>query len=250
MKSNKDTVEKQIEDGIVHLKNKYPADKFIAYFQNFSNTYAPAQDLLQLYLKAISNPDVLGLAVSTRADCLPLETLALLEEFSHKTYLWVELGLQSSNDNILKTINRRHNLEEFMEGYRALKERNIRVCVHIIIGLPGETRESIMKSAELLNEIKADGVKIHQLQINRGTQLYDMYKNNEVRVFSLEEYLDITADYIARLSPQILIHRLFSVSNEETVVAPQWGLSKQQLQNIVEKHFKENDVWQGKLYGK
>jgi len=238
----------QVKNGISYRHKKYEAEKYIVYFQNFSNTYGPVDRLAALYNQALDHEDVVGIAISTRPDCLGRDVLDLLEEIHTKSHLWVELGLQSANDQVLKRINRGNTRNEFGEAVGQLKKRGIRTCAHVILGLPGESRSSMFDSASLLNELRVEGVKLHQLLIVPGTELAHMYEKGEVECFSMEDYLELTAEYLARLSPEIVIHRLFGVANNKNVLAPRWNKSKMAMTQTIDAYLKTSGRWQGELF--
>ncbi|NVM04750.1 MAG: TIGR01212 family radical SAM protein, partial [Candidatus Helarchaeota archaeon] len=193
------SVKEQILSGIEQMKKRKNAHKFIAYFQAFSNTYAPISHLRKLYDEALSIDGVVGLSVGTRPDIITDETLDLLEKYSKKTYFWIEYGLQSIHDRTLKLINRCHNYQGFEDTFIKTKKRKIKICVHVIIGLPGENREDILQTAEKLSELKPEGVKIHSLYISKGSPIEPLYNKGELKLFEVNEYISIAADYLERL---------------------------------------------------
>jgi radical SAM protein (TIGR01212 family) len=194
-------VSAQIEQGKEVMVRKFRAQKYLAYFQPYSNTYAPTDRLRALYDEALAVPDVVGLIVGTRPDCLPPEVVELLAGYAERTYLWLELGLQSSVDRVLEGINRGHDVAAFVDAVRRCTARGIRVCAHLILGLPGETREEMLATAELLNGLGVAGVKLHQLHVMKGTRLEEMYREGAVRLFELDGYASLVCDFLERLSP-------------------------------------------------
>src|SRR5450631_4022748 len=198
----------QIEDGKEVMRRKYKAKLFIAYFQAYSNTYAPLKQLRALYAEALSVSDVVGLIVATRPDCVPDEILEYLQGLSRQTYLWLELGVQSTHDRSLTLINRRHDHASSVDAIQRATLRGVRVCAHVMLGLPGETREEMLAMAGELNRLGVDGVKLHLLHVMKGTQLAEMYARDEVRVLDRDGYVGLVCDFLERVDPRILIHRL------------------------------------------
>jgi len=187
-------VAEQIERGKQIMIRKYKAKSFLAYFQPFSNTYAPVERLREVYDEALGVTGVVGLAVGTRPDCLPAEVLDLLAEYHRRTYFWLELGLQSIHDSTLDFLHRGHDYATFLEAYAAAKKRGLRVCAHIILGLPGEGRKEMLETAAEMARLKLDGIKIHLLHVLKGTPLGDLYEKGEVRVLKQADYVDPPRD--------------------------------------------------------
>lgn len=234
----------QLEDGKEVMTRKYKAHKFIAYFQPYSNTYAPPEKLREIYDEALQVADVVGLIVGTRPDCLPAETIALLGEYHQKTYFWLELGLQSPHDRTLERISRGHDFAVFLKAAVAAKAIGLRLCVHIILGLPGEGREEMLATAAILNDLRVDGVKIHLLHVNRGTQLAGMYARGEVTLLGRDEYVGLVCDFLERLSPQTLIHRLTGDGGKD-LVAPLWSAAKFEILNAIDDEMARRGTRQG-----
>ncbi len=237
-------IDAQLERGIRHLKKRYRAERFIAYLQAYTNTYGDVDTLRAIYHRAIDHPDVVGLAVSTRPDAIDHRVLDLFSEMDETTIFWVEYGLQSAKDETLRFLNRGHTLEDFLRTYEETVKRGIRVCVHVILGLPNETRDDMLDTAHLLTELRVWGVKIHHLQIHRGTQLETLYKKGLVRVLSLEEYIPLVIDFIEHLHPDIIIHRLIGDVPERFLVAPRWG-NKLSVLRMINRYMDELDTFQG-----
>lgn len=244
-KEKKNTGE-TLKSGIEYVKKRHNAAKFISYFQSGSNTNAPALKLRKLFYEAIDHPDVVGLAVATRPDCINDSHISLFEELSGKTLLWVELGLQSANDRTLKLLNRGHSVKDFESAVKKLKDRNISVCAHVILGLPGESEKDMLKTADFLNKIKIDGVKIHNLHILKGTLFEEWYREGKVKVCDLLTYARWAADFIEHLDPPILIHRVNGHAPRNLTVAPKWSVNKLAIFNAVEKELERRDGYQGK----
>lgn len=239
------SVASQIDDGKEIMVRKYKAGKFIAYFQAYSNTYGSVDLLRRLYDEALSVKDVVGLIVATRPDCLPSETLDLLESYSRKTYFWLELGLQSVSDRTLNFIKRGHDLATFVEAARRCRERGIRVSAHIILGLPGESREEMLSSAEIINDMGIEGIKLHLLHVMKDTHLAKLYEKGEVRVMDRDEYVGLACDYLERLRPEILVQRMTGDGGHDNLIAPLWSLKKWEVLNAIDAELKRRDSFQG-----
>ncbi len=235
----------QVEDGKEVMQRKYKAQRFMAYFQAYSNTHAPIEQLRALYSEALSVPDVVGLIIATRPDCLPDEMLDFLQEFSRQTYLWLELGLQSIHDRTLTLINRRHDHASSVDAIQRATERGIRVCGHVILGLPGETRGEMLAMAGELNRLRVDGVKLHLLHVMKGTVLAEMYGRGEVPVLGRDEYAGLVCDFLERLDPRILIHRLTGDGGHDNLVAPLWSLKKFEILNLIDAELERRGTRQG-----
>ena len=242
------SVAAQIESGKEVMTRKYKARQFLAYFQPFSNTYAPVEKLRQLYDEALSVDGVVGLSIGTRPDCLPEEVLDLLAEYHRKTYFWLELGLQSIHDTSLEYLQRGHDYAAFTRAYLAAKQRGIRVCVHVIIGLPGEDRQAMLAMADEMARLKVDGIKIHLLHILRGTRLGDLYEQGEVEVLGQDDYVSLAADFIERLHPDTLIHRLTGDGPRDILLAPLWSLNKWEVLNAIDDQLELRNSCQGSRY--
>ncbi|QZE15838.1 TIGR01212 family radical SAM protein [Halosquirtibacter laminarini] len=240
----------QIDEGVSFFKKKYNAISFLAYFQAFSNTYAPFDVLHRFYEEALSHPEVIGLVIATRPDCLTPEILDYLEILSKKYYIMVEIGVESVNDKTLEFINRGHNHQETVDAIHELDKRGIHNCVHAILGLPGEDRETILEQARVISELPIENLKLHQLQIHKGTKMYRQYSENP-EIFSLytaEEYLDIVVEYLELLNPNIIVERFISTAPPELLVAPKWGLKNFEFVAKLEKKLEQMDTYQGRLY--
>jgi len=238
-------VSEQLEQGKEVMVRKYKAGAFIAYFQPFSNTYAPVAELRRCYDQALAVEGVVGLAVGTRPDCLPEEVLDLLVEYHRRTYFWLELGLQSSHDRTLEYLQRGHDYAAFLRAYAAAKKRGLRVCVHIILGLPGESREEILATAEEMARLRVDGIKLHLLHVLAGTPLGERYRRGEFRVLEQEEYVGLVVDVLERLHPRTLIHRLTGDGPREQLLAPLWSLNKWEVLNAIHAEFARRGSIQG-----
>jgi uncharacterized protein len=223
------------------------AGRYIAYFQAYTGTYGPAEKLKLLYDEALRDPEVVGLSVSTRPDCVPDPVLELLQDYTSRTHVWVEYGLQSAHNATLARINRGHTFEQFRESVERTRERGIFICAHVILGLPGETREMMLDTMAALNECRVDGVKFHHLQVIRGSELAEQYTRGEVPVLeTLTDYLPILCDCLEILDPAFTIHRLAAqVTAPELLLAPRWCESATQIASAVEAELRSRGTWQG-----
>lgn len=227
------------------LEKKWPNAKYIAYFQANTNTYAPIEVLKEKYEKVLYIPNVIGLDIATRSDALSDEVLDYLEELNKRTFLMVELGLQSMHEKTLKFINRGHDLKNFEEAVKRLKKRNIFVVVHIINGLPGETKEMMIDTVKYLNSLGIDGIKIHMLYISHDTPLAHMYEKNPFSLLTKDEYIDIVCEELEYLDPKIVVMRITGDPLKEELVAPSWLLKKFCVLNDIDKEMKKRDIYQG-----
>jgi uncharacterized protein len=237
------TVAAQIQSGKKYYAGH--ADKFIAYFQTFTNTYAPAHKLKLLYDEALSEENVIGLSIGTRPDCLPAETIALLSNYARKNHVWVELGLQSIHDKTLQLTNRGHNVQQFFAAVQALSGSNINICVHIIIGLPGETDEDILATAKTLAALPVNGIKIHSLLALEGTVLGEMYKNGSIKIITKEKYVQLTCDILELMPPSMVIQRLTADGYRDIFLAPSWAMNKLNVLNDINAELDRRGTCQG-----
>ena len=239
-----ESIAAQLEQGKEVMVRKYKAREFLAYFQSYTNTYAPPTTLRSLYDAALAVPDIVGLIVGTRPDCLPAETLELLVEYHQRTYFWLELGLQSPLDRTLAAINRGHDSAAFVAAAQAVKRAGLRLSVHIILGLPGETRAEMLSSAALLNDLGVDAVKIHLLHVNRNTPLAERYARGELAVLTRDAYVGLVCDYLERLEPRIFIQRLTGDGGRD-LIAPDWSAAKFEVLNAIDAELQRRSSCQG-----
>jgi len=235
----------QLAAGHDVMVRKYKAKRFMAYFQPFSNTFAPVARLMRDYDEALRAPDVVGLAIGTRPDCLPDEVLEMLAEYHRQTYLWLEIGLQSSHDVTLARLRRGHDYACFLDAYRRAKQQGLRVCVHVIIGLPGESRRQVLETADEMARLRIDGVKLHLLHVLRGTPLGDLYEKGEIDVLAMRDYVTLVCDVIERLHPATLIHRLTGDGPRDSLLAPLWSLNKWEVLNAIDAELERRGTQQG-----
>ncbi len=242
------SITKQLAMGKENLTKKRPVHSYIAYFQAFTNTYAPVEYLRQIYMEAIQDPDVQILSIATRPDCLPDDVLQLLEEINQIKPVWVELGLQTIHPQTATYIRRGYPLEVFEEAVNNLRKRNISVITHTILGLPGENEDMMLETIDYLNKMDIQGIKLQLLHILKGTDLALDYEKQPFWSPSMEEYISLLGTCIARLRPDITIHRLTGDGPKELLIAPSWTSQKRTVLNTLHRYLKEQDIWQGKEY--
>jgi radical SAM protein (TIGR01212 family) len=244
------SISEQLERGKARLAHRYKAKKFVAYFQSFSNTYGSPQDLEGLYLEALAVEDVVGLAIGTRPDCVPDSVLDMLSELNQRTYLWIEYGLQSIHDRTLELIHRGHDVAAFVDAVERSRQRNLNICVHVILGLPDENKTDMLETARALGKLDIQGVKIHLLYVIEGTALAELYLRGGYRCLSREEYVDIVCEFLTLLPPQVVIHRLTGDPHPEELLAPKWAMEKQKNLQAIRETLRNRDLWQGKLFNR
>ncbi len=241
------SVTKQIVSGKSALSRRYGAKKFIAYFQSFSNTYAPYDELKNLYDEALSVEDIVGLSIGTRPDCINEPVLNLLQNYSKDYLVWMEYGLQSANDSTLILINRGHDFECFRKAVELTKGRNIKICAHVILGLPGEEKSWMLETAKAVGALKIDGIKIHLLYVVKGTKMEEMYQNGSFRCLEQEEYCEIVCDFLELLPEEMVIQRLTGDPHRDELVAPMWALEKAKTLSLIKNTLEKRDSRQGKF---
>jgi radical SAM protein (TIGR01212 family) len=241
------SVAEQIASGKKYYKPH--ASKFIAYFQTFTNTYAPVEKLRALYDEALAQEDIIGLSIGTRPDCLDPDVVELISGYAKKYHIWVELGLQSVHDKTLNFINRGHNFQQFSDAVNALAGRGLNICVHIIIGLPGERDEDILTTAKTIAAMPVNGIKIHSLLALEGTALGEMYKKGSLNMITKEKYVSLVADVLEVLPPEMVIQRLTADGYRDIFLAPDWAMNKLDVLNFINKELERRNSYQGKNYG-
>lgn len=224
------------------------AAKFIAYFQTFTNTYAPVERLRSIYDEALAQEDIIGLSIGTRPDCLGPDVVALLNGYAQQYHVWVELGLQSVHDKTLQFINRGHNFQQFLDAVNVLTGGKLNICVHIIIGLPGESEEDVLTTARTLAAMPVSGIKIHSLLALEGSALGEMYKKGDVKMISKENYVSLVADVLEVLPPEMVIQRLTADGYRDIFLAPGWAMNKLDVLNSINKELERRDSYQGKKF--
>ena len=239
------SIREQMLEGMSRVGRRYGAGKFLAYFQAFTNTYAPLPVLRAAYDESLVSEDVVGLCIGTRPDCVADPVLSLVADYALRMEVWLEFGLQSANDATLERINRGHDFACFADAVRRARERGIMVCAHVILGLPGENRKAMMRTADALAEIGIDGVKIHHLHVVRGTPLEEMYARGEVSVFPVEEYVPLVVDFLERIPADAVIHRLMGECRGDLLIAPLWRTPKREVVRMIEEEFHRRGTRQG-----
>lgn len=283
--SNLLSVEEQLTTGIETLSERFKAKKFMSYFQAYSNTYKPVNELEKIYKSSLNHPDVVGISIGTRPDCVDADKLRLISDISQDYYTWIEYGLQTIHDKTLLAINRGHNFDCFLKAYEKTKEYGINVCAHVILGLPGETKDDMLKTAEKLAELKVDGVKIHMLCALEGTKLAEIYKSQEnsgfihnqnvmlnsfqhltserpcdpetssgrrnylISFMTEDEYIQTVCDFLEILSPETTIHRLAGNGLKKDLIAPRWIGKKLDCLNKIDRELERRNSFQGYLMG-
>lgn len=244
------TVTLQVNQGVEFFAKKYKSMKFLAYFQAYTNTYAPAKDLQKLYNEALQHPKVVGLVISTRPDAVNAELLDYLAELSQKVYVMVEFGLESHIDRTLENINRGHTFAESVWALEETAKRGINNCAHMILGLPGENRDELLEQATVISRLPIKNLKLHQLQIHKNTLLEKQFEQNpeDFNLYTADEYIDLVVEYLELLNPMIIVERFISQAPIDMLIAPKWGLKNFEFVAKVEKRLKERDTWQGRLY--
>lgn len=245
--SNLLSIEEQVKVGIKNLSERFKAEKFMSYFQAFSNTYKPVGELEKIYNSSLCDERIIGLSIGTRPDCVDDDKLKLISGYKDDYYTWIEYGLQSIHDRTLKKINRGHDFDCFLKAYEKTKEYGINVCVHVIFGL-WENHDEIMQTAKKLAELKVDGVKIHQLCALENTKLADMYRAGEVDFMSEDDYIKTVCDFLEYLPPETTIHRLAGNGFSKTLIEPQWLGKKMDCLNKIDREFLSRGTYQGVKY--
>lgn len=240
------SITEQITEGKEFFRHKYPDMKYLAYFQAFSNTYATLDTLQRRYEEALSAEDVVGIVIGTRPDCVSHEVLNYLESLNRQTFMIMEYGIESVSDDTLRRVNRGHNFECSRRAIIETHNRGILTGAHIILGLPGESAEDNVRQANIISALPIDILKLHQLQIIRGTQLAAEYERQPFNLYTADEYIDLCRRYIERLRPDMVLERFVSQSPKELLVAPKWGLKNYEFANRFVNYMKRMDSWQGK----
>lgn len=238
-------LEEQMTAGMAYHRIRLGSEKFIIYFQKYTNTYGSVELLADLYRRALDHPDVIGISVGTRPDSLSDEALDLLTDIARTKYVCLELGLQSMDDVILNRINRGHTLEDFILAVKRASGRNFDLCAHLIYGFPGESAAEFLKTADLMAGLPIDSLKLHQLHAVEGTELAEMYRRGEFVPLTLEQYITTVADFLELLPPRITIQRLYGSAPLEICVAPQWGLKNNQMWYAIVNELTRRGSWQG-----
>ncbi len=244
------SINSQIDEGIRFFSRKYPSMQFLAYFQAYSNTYAPLPVLKERYEEALAHPGIIGLVLGTRPDCVNEETLDYLAALSRRCYVMIEYGLESVKDETLIRINRGHSFADSVKALEETAKRGIHTCAHLILGLPGENEDDFLNQAGVVSQLPVENLKLHQLQIHRGTRMAVEYLRNpdDFHLFTVDAYLDLVVDYLELLNPKIVVERFVSQAPPEMVIAPRWGLKNFEFTAKLEKRLHERVTWQGKRF--
>lgn len=238
----------QFKDRKKIMEKKWKDGKYIAYFQAYTNTYAPVNELRKKYEEALCQENVVGISIATRPDCLSEEVMDLLEEINKKTYLWVELGLQTINDETARKFNRGYEFKTFQEGLKKLQDRNIEVVVHTILGLPGETKEDMIKTVDYVAHSGVQGIKFHLLHLMKNTKMVEDYDKGDLILLEQDEYINIICESISMLPEDMVVHRLTGDSPRDALIGPMWSLKKWEVLNSIDKKLVDDDIWQGKNF--
>jgi len=244
------SVKEQLEEGRLFFSRKYPEMKYLAYFQAYTNTYSELEELKRKYEDALSVDGVVGLVIGTRPDCMPDALLDYLEKLNKRTFLLVEYGIESTNDDTLRRINRGHTYADTVDTVKRTAARGILTGGHVILGLPGETHDDIVSQAARLSELPLTTLKLHQLQLIRGTKMAHEFEEHpeEFHLYEVDEYIDLVIDYVEQLRPDMVLERFVSQSPKELLIAPDWGLKNYEFTERVKKRMREREAYQGKLY--
>ena len=243
-------IRRQLEDGINFFARKYPEMRYLAYFQAYTNTYGELEQLKAMYEEALAVEGVVGIVIGTRPDCMPDTLLDYIEELSHRTFVMVEYGIESANDNTLQHINRGHDFATAVDAIRRTHERDILVGGHLILGLPGEDHAELMRQAETIATLPLDMIKLHQLQLIRGTRMAREYDEHpeDFHLYTVDEYINLAIDYIERLPETMVVERFISQSPRSLLIAPDWGMKNYQFVDRLRRCMQERGAWQGRLY--
>lgn len=244
------SVKEQILKEMARVKQRYKAKKFLAYFQAFTNTYAPEGVLRQLYDVALEQPDIVGLCIGTRPDALPDNVLDLLAEYAEHTFLWLEVGLQSGKNETLAAINRGHTAEEFFDACRRIKKRKLKLATHLIFGLPGENREDMLNTVKQVANVGLDGIKIHQLCIYKDTPMERDFRQGRLPLLQEDDYIELVVDALELLPEEMIVMRLVAEGSQDEVIAPLWSFEKNRVMARINELFASRNTWQGRQFSR
>lgn len=243
------SVAEQVRAGKELYRNLRGAAKFIAYFQTFTNTYAPVENLRTLYDEALAQPDVVGLSIGTRPDCVDDGVLRLLEGYAGRSHVWVEYGLQSIHDRTLERLNRGHDAARFVEAVQRTAGRGLFICAHIILGLPGETRADMMETARAVAALPVDGIKVHSLLALRGTDVGRLFAEGRIELMTQEDYVSTVCDVLELLPPSVVVQRITAEGYRDIYLGPDWAQNKLKVLNDIDRELEKRDSWQGRKAG-
>ncbi|AHF12292.1 radical SAM protein [Barnesiella viscericola DSM 18177] len=243
------SITRQLDEGVAFFARKYPTMRYLAYFQAYTNTYGELEELKRKYEEALAHPGVVGIIIGTRPDCMPADLLDYLADLSRRTFVLVEYGVESTSDETLRRINRGHDFATSVDAIRRTSAAGVLVGAHMILGLPGESREMMLKHARSLSQLPLDTLKLHQLQLIRHTRMAREYEMSpqDFHLYGVDEYIDLAIDFAERLSPSIAIERFVSQSPAELLIAPRWGLKNHEFTARLLRRMRERDAWQGRL---
>ena len=242
------SVTQRLEEGKRFFAHKYPDMKYLAYFQAFTNTYAPLAQLKALYEEALQVDDIVGIVIGTRPDCVSDELLDYLAELNQHTFVLVEYGIESANNDTLLRINRGHTFQQSQNAIQRTHQRGLLTGAHIILGLPGEDARESLRQASIISSLPIDILKIHQMQIIRGTRLATEYEQQPFHIYTVDEYIQLIAEYIQHLRPNLILERFVSQSPKELLVAPHWGLKNYEFTNLLVNYLKQHKIFQGQFF--
>lgn len=242
------SITEQIKNGVEHIIRRYKANKFLVYFQPYTNTYAPVEILEKLYSEALSFPSVIGLAIGTRPDTIDDDKIKMIQALAKKYFILIEYGMQSIYDKSLEFINRGHNYQTFLDAIEKTQGKGIFIGAHIIIGFPTESRDEMLLMADEISTLPIEFLKIHQLQVIKDTILETIFKEKPFNIFEYNEYIEFVTEFLERLSPNIVIQRLFATAPDNILIAPRWGKSRQEILRDIEKRLELRETWQGKKW--
>jgi radical SAM protein (TIGR01212 family) len=242
------SMQEQIEHGMRYLKKRYKAEQFIIYFQAYTNTYDSIEKLEKLYREALAYDDVVGIAVGTRSDCIDEEKLDLFEALADECFVSVEYGIESIYDKTLRFMNRGHDYQSVIDAIELTKGRGLHIGAHIILGMPTETEEEMLRMAEEVSRLGIDSLKIHNLHVVKNTSLAGIYKNSPFHLFSYDEYIDLITNFLERISPDIVIERLFTDTPEDLLIAPVWNMTHNSIMRGIEEALEWKNTYQGRVF--
>lgn len=235
----------QIRNGVSYLSLRYKAQKFLVYFQPFTNTYASVDELERLYREALAEPSVIGLAIGTRPDCVDSQKIELLESLAKEYFILIEYGVQSVYDKSLEYMMRGHDYRAFTDAVEMTSGKGIHIGAHTIVGFPTETREEMLSMAEIISDLPVNFLKIHQLQVIKDTVMAEQFARDPFHTFAYDEYLDFLVDFVERLAPDMILQRLFATAPDDILIAPLWGKTRQQIIKDIDERFEARDAFQG-----
>ncbi|MGR3319419.1 MAG: TIGR01212 family radical SAM protein [Candidatus Anammoxibacter sp.] len=243
------SIKDQVKSGKEFLRKRYGAEKFIVYFQSFSNTYKEVDVLKEKYEQALEEDDIIGISIGTRPDCVSDEILELIGSYTNTYHTWIEYGLQSIHDRTLQKINRGHSFKDCEDAVNRTKDFGILVCLHVILGLPDENWNDMMETADTVSTLNIDGIKIHHLYVSKNTALAEEYFNGNVKTMLLDEYIPSVVDFLERTSPKITVQRLMGDTHGKFLISPIWSVSKSKVLELINSEFEKRGTFQGSKCG-